>query len=132
MALALVSMLATHGCTLACASGVIANLSIESGLDPASAGRSGIGLAQWGGPRKRRLLIALGSRWTNARSQVAFIVTELREMGLAERLFRMTDPGEAAVLFAREYERPRSRIYTRRAQRAMAIYTTLVAQGAGR
>lgn len=108
--LALVTWLATHGCGAPCAAGVIANLTKESRLDPCASGPSGIGLSQWAGTRRHRLIATLGKHWCDdGIRQMEFMWTELREMRLLDRLLRATDPALAAKLFMLDYERPRNR-----------------------
>jgi hypothetical protein len=124
--LTLISWLGMHGCTLACASGIAANLEAESGLDPKVVGPSGIGLAQWSGNRRRRLVCLFSDQWREPELQVAFMVTELEEMGLRDRLFGMTDPGEAAKVFMLRFERPKQRNPARRVARARALYSELL------
>lgn len=105
--LALSAYLLAHGCSLACSAGIIGNLEIESGLDPASSSYGQVGLARWQGQRNVRLRWFCRP-WQNAECQIRFIVQEAREIGLWDRLRGAADPGYAARLFAVEFERPRA------------------------
>lgn len=117
------------GCSVACQSGIIANLEPESRLQPCIVTRSGAGLAQWAGARRRRLLATYRERWCDLNNQLSFLVTELTEMGLRDRLFASTSPEAAATLFRDQFERPRIRAASRK-RRAREIYGQLVAAGA--
>lgn len=128
MVIALASMLATAGCGAPCAAGIIANFQAESNLQPCAIGPSGVGLAQWSGARKRRLL-SLGARWCDPRAQLDFVIAELREFGLLDRLFGATDPAVAARDFMLLFERPRSRDPRYREGLARSIYGRLLAEG---
>ena len=125
--LAIVTYLATQGCGLPCASGLLANFVTEvgPGLDPCTISHSGIGLPQWAGHRKRRMMATLGHRWCQIDAQLGFVFTELREMGLLDRLLRATDPAEAARIFMHGFERPRSRDPRHRMAKARSIYREL-------
>lgn len=130
MTIALIAgWLTLHGCSIACASGITANIEQESGGQPCTVTRSGIGVAQWSGARRRRLLATYRERWCDLNNQLSFLVTELTEMGLRERLFASTSPEAAAVLFRDQFECPRYRSASRE-RRAREIYGQLVAAGA--
>ena len=121
-ALALYLWLAAHGCSAACGAGIVANLDVESRLTPCVVGRSGIGLPQWAGSRRRHLLARLGRDWCNPDKQLAFMLDELIKMGLAGQLFAMTNPAAATRLFFFRFERPRSKNPEPREQRAWRFY----------
>lgn len=121
-AMVLYLWLAAHGCSAACGAGIVANLDTESGLNACVVGRSGIGLPQWAGDRRRRLLAALGPDWCNPDKQLAFMLDELIKMGLAGRLFAMTNPAAATRLFFFRFERPRSKDPAARERRAWRFY----------
>lgn len=123
----LATWLALHHCSLACASGIIANFEAEVGpkLDPCTISPSYAGLPQLLGPRKRRLLAMLGESWCNSEKQLEFVVAELRELKLLDRLFAMTDPSQAAKLFMLSYEKPRNRNPHHRMTRAREIFRLL-------
>lgn len=123
--LALVSYLAAHGCSMACQAGVIANLSAESGLRPCIVTRSGVAMPQWSGTRRTRFLAWAGRDWCNPRKQIEHVVRELGEMGIKNRLFAMTDPGDAAALFMRRFEMPRNKDPRHRMAVAWSIYNDL-------
>lgn len=126
--LALVAYLGIKGCGLACAAGVVANFEAEvgPGLNPCTVGASGVGLSQWAGARRRRLIATLGPRdWCHPWRQLDFVVAEIAEFGMRDRLFAATDPGEAARYFMFGFERPRSRNPAPRQRRAWEIYRHL-------
>lgn len=129
MKMLIVAWLAVAGCKLPCAAGIVANFEAEVGprLNPCTVSRSGAGLAQWAGARRRRMLAALGADWcTGYARQLAFVDAELREIGLRDRLYAATDPGAAAALFVRGYEQPRNRDPRRRMARAREIYIQMM------
>ena len=71
----------------------------------------------------------LGNRWCQIDAQLGFVFTELREMGLLDRLLRATDPGQAAEIFMRRFERPWNTDARGRRAKAWAIYRELQARG---
>ena len=129
--LAIVTYLAAHGCGLPCSAGLLANFVTEAGpsLDPCIINQVQAGLAQWQGARRRRLFATLGNRWCQIDAQLGFVFTELREMGVLDRLLRATDPGEAARMFMLDFERPRNRNPGGRMAKARDIYRELQAEG---
>jgi hypothetical protein len=122
---ALAAMLATFGCSPACQAGIVATIEPESGLDPSAQGWFGAGLPQWTGPRRHHAAAECGFVPNAGACQVALIVRELGEFGIRDRLFSMTDPGEAAEFFYRHFEMPGARIPERRVERAQHIYNEL-------
>lgn len=127
--LGLVAWLALQGCALPCASGIIANFEIESRLQPRAVSRSGAGMAQWSGRRRSRLLATLGAGWRDGYAQLRFMVMELGELGLRDRLFAERDPADAARLFMLRFECPRHRHTETRARRAREIYREVLTYG---
>ncbi len=127
--LAIVTWLGLHNCGLPCASGILANFVTEVGpaLDPCTSSHAYVGLAQWSGPRRRRMLATLGTRWCTVDGQMGFMFTELREMHLLDRMLRATDPGEAAKDFMLGFERPKNRDPRRRMMKARVIFRELQA-----
>jgi len=121
-AIALVALLHVHGCSLACAAGIVAVMEPESGLDPAAVSATGTGLAQWTGSRRRRLLAVCGAAWRDPECQVAYLAFEADELGIRARLFAARDPMTAARLFFAGFEMPGQRIPGRRLARARAVY----------
>ena len=103
--------LATAGCGINCASGVIANLKVESKLEHCIVTKSGAALAQWAGARKQRLMREHPDWCTRPTSQLEFLVHELKEIGTWESLKRSPSPEAAARQFMLEFERPRSQGY---------------------
>lgn len=120
------------GCSTSCQAGVLANFHHEAGpeMNPCVVSRSGIGLPQWAGPRRARVMRELGAAWCRPSAQIAYIIRELTEMRLKDRLFAMTDPAEAARFVMLAYERPRSKSSRRREITAVAIYRDLLLSGA--
>lgn len=108
------------------AAAIIANADIESGLDPAAVSpKGGVGLFQWHGARRRALLadaLAAGADWRDPGFQLAFMRRELAAMRGYRRFAALGDAGLAAVLFAKEYERPPAFDAALRAARARRIY----------
>lgn len=121
--LAFVSMLTMSGCTLQGAAGIVANLDMESGGFTTASG-SGLGLFQWVGPRRSRMLSTLGQHWREPSQQLGFMLLELRELGLYDTTCRARDPGVAAQVFMLEFERPASRNPWPRMNRARHIYAS--------
>lgn len=119
--LAVVTWLTLHGCSMSGAADIAAHLKVESRLDPSAVGRSGLGLPQWAGHRRARMIAALGSRWRDGYAQLAFLRNEAIELGIWPRVCAATDPGAAAAIFM-DYERPRNRDPRHRASIARAIY----------
>jgi hypothetical protein len=126
--LALVSLLTLHGCSLAGAAGVVANLQAESGLNPEAVRGGQLGLPQWQGARRRRLLATFGRRWRDPVAQVSLIVAELRELRLwAPVCGAGADAEAAARIFMLEFERPRARNPSYRMGLARAVYGQMAA-----
>lgn len=125
MAAVIAGWLALHGCATPCQAGILANIEAESGLDPCAVSASGVGLVQYAGNRRRQLLATLTRDWCDPRRQVEYIIADIAALGLRDRLFSAADPAAAAVLFAREFERPANRDYRHRAARARELYQWL-------
>ena len=121
-----VSYLTVHGCGLAGSAGIVANLQAESGLITSKIGPSGIGLAQWAGTRRRRLIATLGSNWSSAAGQLDYLLTELREFGLWGAVCKAADPSVAARVFMLKDERPRNHDPASRERHAREIYQEAV------
>lgn len=117
--------LLVHGYPSAPAAAIVANLEIESGLDPTAVSPTGAaGMPQYEGSRRRALLldaVAAGVDWRNPEFQLAWLDRELKAMAISRRFLKITDPASAAIFFARHYERPRGAM-TLRAKRAAEIY----------
>lgn len=116
-----VGWLVLHNCSVPGAAGIVANLHAESQLDPSARSRSGAGLAQWAGARRKRLLQTLGRGWTDGYTQLRFLRSEALESGLWERVCRLQDAGLAARIWMREFERPRARSSAHRESLARTI-----------
>lgn len=113
--IAVITWLTLHGCSLIGAAGITANLQVESGLDPASVSRSGIGLSQYAGIRRLRFLAALGARWRDGETQLGYVRQEAIALGIWDRVCSARSAATAATIFMREFERPRNRDPRRRA-----------------
>jgi hypothetical protein len=94
------------------ATGVIGNLVAESGVNPRAvqSGGPGRGIVQWSvGGRWNQLLA-----WARGKSadpwalttQEAFMIGEMKTMGVWDQLKTITDPTTAASLVMRKYEMP--------------------------
>ena len=100
------------GVSQAAASGVVGNLSQESGLNPAAVGASGdYGLAQWLGARKRQLAefaAQAGEDMSDPLVQLNFLVDEVKTKfpAVLEQLKRAHTAGEASDIFEQGYEKP--------------------------
>ncbi len=101
---AVVAWLVLGGCSLPGAVGITANLWVESRLDPAARG-SGLGLAQWVGPRRARMLRYAGSRWREAEVQLMFLRLEAAERGDGAATCGQTNVAAATAVWLRRYER---------------------------
>ena len=117
-----VAWLTLHNCSLAGAAGITANFVAEANLNPAAVG-SGVGLPQYAGSRRRLFLAALGPRWRDGYAQLEYV---RREAGAAwTAACAMADPGMAAAVWMRMFERPRSRDPRRRVMLARSIYAEM-------
>ncbi|HEY0622499.1 phage tail tip lysozyme [Sphingomonas sp.] len=101
-----------QGWTRAQAVGIVANLDAESGMDPninQIGGGPGYGLAQWEGPRQADFRAWAGKdiRQSSFAEQLQFIQWELNntEAAAGRALRGADDPGEAASIVTRRYER---------------------------
>ncbi len=99
----------TYGFTKAAASGLLANMQIESSFNPA-VGTSYYGLCQWGGSRLSNLVAycaANGYSSSGVDGQVAFMVYEMGGMTGTMNSFSDSAEGaaEAGVYFRRNFER---------------------------
>ncbi len=101
---AVVAWLVLHGCSLPGAVGITANLYVESRLDPVARG-SGLGLAQWVGARRARMLRYAGSRWRDAEAQLMFLRAEAAERGDWAATCNQTNVAAATAVWLRRYER---------------------------
>lgn len=106
--LAFVTMLQLAGCTLPGASGIAANIEVESGGDPTANGY-GLGIYQAVGERRRRMIATLGRNWADARYQLGYMLTEIREYGLYESTCLGREAGQVAEIVMLDFERPRAR-----------------------
>lgn len=120
-----------QGWTRAQAVGIVANLDAESGMDPninQIGGGPGYGLAQWEGPRQADFRAWAGKdiRQSSFAEQLQFIQWELNntEAAAGRALRGADDPGEAASIVTRRYERPADSAgeAVRRADRARDIW----------
>lgn len=117
--------------------GVLGNLQEESGFDPNvhNTSRQGFtclstsgarekcyGIAQWGGSRKVAALAKCGQTST-LQCQLEFMVQEIaaRGGGMVQKLNGAKNPGEAAVIWARDYEVSDISFDSRRVRNANAI-----------
>ena len=92
------------GCSLPGAVGIAANLWVESRLDPAAVG-SGLGLAQWVGARRARMLAHAGHRWREAEAQLMFLRAEATERGDWAATCSQRTVAAATAVWLRRYER---------------------------
>ena len=99
-----VAWLTLHGCSLPGAVGITTNLWVESKLDPAARG-SGLGLAQWVGARRTRMLRYAGSRWRDVEVQLMFLRSEAIERGDWAATCSQTTAAGATAVWLRRYER---------------------------
>lgn len=120
-----------QGWSRAQAVGIVANLDAESGMDPninQIGGGPGYGLAQWEGPRQADFREWAGKdiRQSSFAEQLEFIQWELNntEAAAGRALRGADDPGEAASIVTRRYERPADSAgeAVRRADRARDIW----------
>ena len=117
------------GLTPAQASGVAANLQVESGFNPEAynAGEGAIGLAQWRGGRRAALQSyarSIGASETDFATQLAFLAQELRgsESRAFQQLQAAGDPAAAASAFDQYYERSSGEARGTRVSLAQQIY----------
>jgi hypothetical protein len=101
-----VGWLTLHGCSLPGAIGITANLWVESKLDPTARG-SGLGLGQWVGARRKRMLYELSSRWADPYAQLDFIRREAVLRGDWRTTCAASTPALATAAWLRGYERGR-------------------------
>ncbi len=100
----------TYGLSKAAASGILANISIESSFNP-SAGSSYYGLCQWGGSRLSNLVAfcsANGYSSDSVNGQIAFMISEMGSSMIATmNSFADSSDGaaEAGVYFRQTFER---------------------------
>lgn len=117
----------THGWTPAQAQGIVANLQMESSLNPAAVGDNGnaYGIAQWQGPRQKDFAEKYGKpiQTANLDEQIAFVNHELRsgkEMAAGHSLSKALTAGDAAEIVSRQYERPARADFDAARRRALA------------
>ena len=115
--------------------GIMGNLMRETGgdtlnLKPKSNSSSGFGLVQWTGQRKKDMFNKYGHSPTIA-EQVEFMKDELfGSNGVRKqvtdqqrkRIFEASTPGKCAAEFARWFERPASKNYSKREANARKAY----------
>jgi hypothetical protein len=120
----------SQGWSRAQAIGIVANLDAESGMSEGISqigGGPGYGLAQWEGPRQAGFKAWSGHdvHGSSFGEQLRYIQYELThtESGAGNALKGASDPGEAASIVCRLYERPADSAgeAVRRAQRANDI-----------
>lgn len=94
------------------AAGVVGNLIQESSLDPGNIndGEGSYGLAQWRGDRREALKRHAGpGNEANPNAQMSFLLHEARQMpGFVDRLNASPSATHAAMLFGKEFERPKT------------------------
>lgn len=115
--------LRAKGLSPTAAAGVTGNLMQESGLNPAALneGEGAYGLAQWRLDRRGALNAFAGERASHPQAQLDFLLHEAGQMpGFMDRLNAAKTPADAAMVFAREYERPKT-IEPARLENAQAV-----------
>jgi hypothetical protein len=115
------------GLSPAAATGVVGNLVAESGVDPKSvqSGGPGRGIAQWSAGGRWDQLLAWVRQTSNGRadplalnSQEAFMIQEMKAMGVWDQLKSVSDSLTAAGLVMRKYEMPADQSNANAAHRA--------------
>ena len=123
------------------ASGLAANLNIESGLRPNIVGDSGAayGIGQWHADRQAEFKRVFGHdiRGSTLDEQLQFVHYELtrgREQAAGRALRRAASAGEAGAIVSAKYERPLNveKEIAKRSTAASALYGSLGQSGAGR
>ena len=120
--------LKNKGLTTSQSAGIIGNLQVESNFDPNAVGDNGTsyGIAQWHKSRFNDLKQwskKNGLKWNSLNAQLQFLWWELNnsETTAFSKLKMTNDPKNAAVIFAKYFERP-SVISDLRIQNAVDIY----------
>lgn len=126
----------THGWTPAQAQGIVANLQMESNLNPGAVGDNGnaYGIAQWQGPRQKDFAEKFGKpiQTANLDEQIAFVNHELRsgkEVAAGHSLSKALTAGDAAEVVSRQYERPARADWDAARRRALADGTVAPTPG---
>lgn len=106
-------------------SGIIGNLLFESSLDPRATNGNTIGIAQWLGTRKEKLLAK--TNWIDLNTQLNFIIEEFNSTEKAARnsLLKAKTVKEAAITFDNKYERSELTNYKQRVGYALDIYNKI-------
>ena len=113
-----------QGLSSGAATGVVGNLVAESGVNPSSvqSGGPGRGIAQWSaGGRWNTFLSwasARGLSTTSLQTQLAFMVSEMKSMGVWQQLLSTTDATSAAAITMRSYEMPADQSQSNAVRRA--------------
>ncbi|MDR5741565.1 phage tail tip lysozyme [Caballeronia sp. LZ029] len=124
----------SKGWTKEQAVGIVANLHVESGLDPKARGDSGLayGVAQWHPDRQAEFKRQFGKdiHGSSLAEQLAFVDYELRHGSPLERragreLMNTREEGEAAATVSHRYERPAKDERAKRAAVARQIMAGL-------
>lgn len=114
-AIAIMSKLSDKGLSPVAAAAVVGNMFKESVFDPnaRSPDVGYVGLCQWGGPRKAKLMAK--PKWNTVDTQIDFIMDELatltyfdkatqKKVLIKDAITNAATPEKAAELFARRYE----------------------------
>jgi murein DD-endopeptidase MepM/ murein hydrolase activator NlpD len=109
----IITFLKNKGLTTSQAAGIAGNLSVESSFNPQALGDNGTsyGLAQWHGPRFDKLkawATKHSKDYTSVDGQLEYLWWELKntERRAYEQLIKQTNPKDAALVFAKYFERP--------------------------
>lgn len=121
--LSVVLWLTINQCSLAGAVGIAANLQIESRLISTAESRSGLGLPQWAGIRRTRMLRYLGTSWKDGYQQLRYLKIEAVELNVWDKVCSsITSPERSAEVFLNGFEKPRNRNPEQRKTLARYIY----------
>jgi hypothetical protein len=125
----IIDFLVKKGLTPEQSAGIAGNLYVESGFNTTIPGDNGtsIGLAQWHSNRMDRMIGWLDSNGYELSSivgQLSFLWWELNnyEKNALDNIKSADSPTESANIFARYYERPLSKNYTKRERYAEKFY----------
>ncbi|MDE4297084.1 phage tail tip lysozyme [Phaeobacter gallaeciensis] len=123
----LLALLQAEGVSGNAAAGILGNFKVESGFDTNIVGDNGTsyGLAQWHKDRWQGLKMfsqEMGLDQSDPRAQIKFLMHELQKdyPDLLARMNLAANPGEAAAMFMREFERPHKDYANEAGRRAAA------------
>lgn len=128
--------LAGAGLNPAAISGIMGNISIESGFNPVKENpeEGAIGLAQWEGGRRtalKQFAAGQGKTETDLNTQIAFLIQEANQRGNLEQINSLDNPEDAAAYWDEGFEVSSGQARSQRQAAARQFYNFITGNPEG-